>query len=144
VQNGRNGAIIAQVHATKSRCNFSQRTNQIDLIGPKLMFRGVSGCFIAARPLVQNGLNLCHLCTSSCNEVASEFLITNAPDPPHWTPNSCFGEFLTVSLLQSTGAINAQVHATKSHRNFSQRTHLNHPITPQTHLWRVSNCFVTK
>ena len=26
----------------------------------------------------------------------SEFFATNAPDPPHWTLNSCFGEFRTI------------------------------------------------
>ena len=33
-----------------------------------------------------------------------------------------------------TGAINAQVCAVKSHRNFSQLTHPSHPIGPQTHV----------
>jgi hypothetical protein len=33
-----------------------------------------------------------------------------------------------------TGAINGQVSATKSRRNFSQRTHPIHPIGPQTHV----------
>jgi hypothetical protein len=53
-----------------------------------------------------------------------------APDPPHWTPNSCFGAFWTVLLLHElhcktgrTGAINALVHATKLCRNFhNERT----------------------
>ena len=31
-----------------------------------------------------------------CHEVALEFFATNAPDPPHWTLNSCFGEFRTI------------------------------------------------
>jgi hypothetical protein len=35
---------------------------------------------------------------SSCNKVASEFFKTNAPNPPHWTPNSCFGALRTVLL----------------------------------------------
>ena len=34
-------------------------------------------------------------CKSSCHEVASEFFATNAPDPPHWTLNSCSGAFHT-------------------------------------------------
>ena len=33
---------------------------------------------------------------SSCHEVASEFFATKAPDPPHWTLYSCFGEFRTI------------------------------------------------
>ena len=131
-------------------------------------------------------------CKSSCLEVASEFFATNAPDPPHWTLNSCFGAFRTIGCIwdrflhyktqcktgqlvqlfvpQSrvgifrnertrstpldskllfscnlyyfgafrtiwlpyktrcrTGRTGAKVHATKSHRNFSQ---LKHPIRP--------------
>ena len=30
------------------------------------------------------------------NEVASEFFAPNAPDPPHWTLNLCFGAFHTI------------------------------------------------
>jgi hypothetical protein len=44
---------------------------------------------------VQNGPNWCK---SSCHEVASEFFATNAPDPPHWTLNSCFGVFCTIRM----------------------------------------------
>jgi len=57
-----------------------------------------------------------------------EIFAMNAPDPHHWTLNSCFGAFLfvrvhfeTVSLLhetwcktRQTGAINAKVRATLS------------------------------
>jgi hypothetical protein len=66
---------------------------------------------------------------------------TNAPDPPCWTPNSCFGPFRTILLLHElqcstgrTGDFNAQVEATKSRWNFSQRTHPIHLIGPQTHV----------
>ena len=31
-----------------------------------------------------------------CHEVALEFFTTKAPDPPHWTLNSCFGAFHTI------------------------------------------------
>jgi hypothetical protein len=54
---------------------------------------------------------------------------------------SCFGVFRTVTLLHEvrykaggTSAINALVCTTKSRRNFSQRTHLIHPIGTQTHV----------
>ena len=43
--------------------------------------------------MVQNGPNKCK---SSCHEVASEFFVTNAPDPPHWTLNRRFGAFHTI------------------------------------------------
>ena len=51
------------------------------------------GQFVVLQHSVQNGLNLCK---SSCHEVASEFFATYAPDPPHWTLNSCFGVFCTI------------------------------------------------
>ena len=33
---------------------------------------------------------------SSCHKVASEFFAMKAPDPTHWTLNSCFGAFCTI------------------------------------------------
>src|SRR6185503_9703800 len=45
------------------------------------------------RNSMQNGPNWCK---SSCHEAASEFFAVNAPDPPHWTLNSCFGAFCTI------------------------------------------------
>ena len=64
----------------------------------------------------------------SCHDFTLEFFATNAPDPHHWTLNSCFGAFLSVqvhfeivSLLhetwcktRQTGAITAKVRATMS------------------------------
>jgi hypothetical protein len=77
-----------------------------------------------------NWPNWCYERTSSLNKVASEFFATNAPDPLHWTQNSCFGAFRTILILHEsrcktgrTGAIIAQVWKTKSRRNFSQPTH---------------------
>ena len=54
------------------------------------------GQFVALQHSVQNGPNLCK---SSCHEVASEFFATNAPDPPHWTLNSCCGVFCTIWVI---------------------------------------------
>ena len=51
------------------------------------------GQFVALQHLVQNGPNLSK---SSCHKVASEFFATKAPDPLHWTLNSCFGVYHTV------------------------------------------------
>jgi hypothetical protein len=113
----------------KSRWNFSQRTHPIHPI--KLMFWGVLDF------------------TSSCNEVALEFFATNELDLPHWTLNSCFRVFWTVSLLHElrcktgrTGSSNAQVRATKSRRNFSQQTHPIHPIGLKLKFYGVSNRFI--
>jgi len=38
------------------------------------------------------------LCKGSCHEAASEFFTMNAPDPHHWTLNSCVSAFSTVSV----------------------------------------------
>jgi hypothetical protein len=69
------------------------------------------------------------------------FFATNAPDPLHWTQNSCFGAIRTVSLLHEsrrktgrTGAINAQARLMKSRLKFSQRTHPIHSNGPKTHV----------
>jgi hypothetical protein len=68
-------------------------------------------------------------------------LAPNAPDPLHWTQNSYFGAFRTVSLLHEsrcktgrTNAINVQVRGRKSCQNFSQRTQTMHSIGPKTHV----------
>jgi hypothetical protein len=65
----------------------------------------------------------------------------NALEPLHWTQNSCFGAFRTISLLHQsrcktgqTGALNVQDRYTKSRWNFSQQTHLIHSIRPKTHI----------
>jgi hypothetical protein len=69
------------------------------------------------------------------------FFAINAPDPAHWSLDSCFAAFGTVPLLHElqcksyrTGVINAQVRPTISHRNFSQWTHQIHPIGPESHV----------
>jgi hypothetical protein len=95
---GWTGAINAHVFAMKSFWNFSQRMHPTHSIGPKthvllhfVVFGCILDCFVTARSLVQNRLNWCNYCKSFCHEVASEFFATNAPDPLHWTLNSCFG-----------------------------------------------------
>jgi hypothetical protein len=94
-------------------CNERTRSTPLD---PKLMFCGVSDRFVTARKSMQNWPNRCHYRTSSINEVAPEFFATNAPDPLHWTQNSCFGAFRTILILHESrcktsrsGAIIAQV-----------------------------------
>ena len=78
----------------------------------------------------------------------SEFFATNAPDRPHWIPNSCFVAFHTIwvhlgpfgCLYETrckTGRTSAKLRATKSFRNFSQRTHPIHPIGPKLTYWCV-------
>ena len=45
---------------------------------------------------MQNGLNWCNYCKTSCHEVVSEFFAKNAPSPHHWTLEPCFCAFRSV------------------------------------------------
>ena len=87
----------AKVRAMKSCRNFSQQTTRSTPLDPCFVaFQTIwvhLGQFVALQHSVQNGLNWCK---SSCHEVASEFFVANAPDPPHCTLNSCFGVFCTI------------------------------------------------
>ena len=60
------------------------------------------------------------------------------PKPMIWCVSYYLGAFRTVWLPYGTrcktGRTSAKVRATKSRRNFSQRTHLIHPIGPQTDI----------
>jgi hypothetical protein len=73
------------------------------------------------------------------------FLQQNAPNPCYWTPNSCFGAFWIVPILDElrckrgrTSETAAQVRATNWCWNFSKRTHAIQANGPQTH---VLGCF---
>ena len=64
--------------------------------------------------------------------------LKNAPDPPHWTLNSCFGVFSTLWMLGMVwlpyktqckrGRNGSKVRVAKSRHNFSQRTQPIHPV----------------
>ena len=73
-------------------CNDHTRSTPLD---PKLMFwrilyyLGVFGTIVC---LMKLGAKWAELVQKvRFHEVASKFFATNAPDPPHWTLNSCFG-----------------------------------------------------
>ena len=44
---------------------------------------------------MRNGTNWCK---SACHEVTSGFFATKAPDPHHWTINSCFNAFHNIRV----------------------------------------------
>src|SRR6185503_15310373 len=100
---------------------------------------------------VQNGVNYCNYCKSSCHEDTSGFFATKTTNPPHWTLYQCFSAFRSIWVhlgsfrncmkvgAKHTELINTKVRATKSRCNFSQQTHLIHPIGPKTH---VLVCFI--
>ena len=113
------------------------------------MFRCISyyfmhlGQFVALQHSVQNGPNFCK---RLCHEVASEFFATNAPDPPHWTLNSCFGVFRTIwvhlvlfGYLTKLGAKWAEVVQNSCHEVASEFFVANAPDPPH---WTLNSCFV--
>ena len=138
-------AELMQKFVPRSRvrifCNERTRSTPLD---PKLMFWcvlyyfGAFGTVFCPTTLSAKWVNIVK---SSCHEVALEFFATNTPDPPHWTLNFCFRAICTIFCAFETiwlpyktrcrtGRTSAKFHATKSHRNFSQRTHLIHTIGP--------------
>ena len=85
------GRTSAKVRATKSGQNFSQRMHLILPNGPETdvlvhfaLFSVHSGPFGC---LTKLGAKRPNYRKSSCHEVASEFFLTNGPNPPHWTLN---------------------------------------------------------
>jgi hypothetical protein len=84
------------------------------------------------------------------HKVASEFFVTNAPDPPYWAPNSCFGAFQTISLLHKSWCkigrawtINAPVRVTKLRWNFRNERTRSTLMDPKLLFWDVLDRFVT-
>ena len=137
-------------------CNEHTWSSPLD---PKFMFWSVSLCLDASGTVSLLCENRCNLDwtgviseKSLCHEVVSEFFTANAPVPPHWTINSGFGVFRGVwvhlgsfhyrTKLHANWVDVVQlvkkVHATKSCRNFSQRTHPVHPLDPKLMFWCVS------
>ena len=76
--------IFDPPHWILTSCFFAFRTIWVHL-----------GQFVALQQSVQNRPNWCK---SSCHDVASEFLTTNASDPPDGTRNTCLGVFCTIWL----------------------------------------------
>ena len=100
---------------------------------------------VALRNSVQNGPNKCK---SSCDEVVSELFTTNAPDPPHWTLNSCFVAFRTIwvhlapfgclTKLGEKWAEPMQKFVPRSRiGNFRNKSTRSTPLDPKLMFWRV-------
>jgi hypothetical protein len=139
----RTRAINAQVRGTNSRWNFSQRSLPIHPIGPQTHVLGRFGSFrystnVRAKEAEQ--LPLMHkFVEESCVRIFRNERTRTSLIGPQTQVLGCFGLFCyyTNSVqMGRTGPINAQVCETKSHQNFSQRTHPIHPIRPQTHVLR--------
>ena len=136
------GAIKAKVRAMMSCYNFYNEHSQSTPLDPKLMFWCVSfhlGAFGAVLLLHetccktgQTGeINAKVRAIKSCRNFLQRHCQSTPLDPKlmFWCVTFRLGAFGTVLLLhetccktRQTGAINAKVRATKSCRNFSQRT----------------------
>src|SRR6185312_8511215 len=130
-------------------CNERTRSTPLD---PKLMFwsffyyLGAFGTiWLPYKTRCKTGQNWCK---SSCQEVASEFFETKAPDPPPLDPKLIFwcvsyylGAFGTLWLPYNTqcktGQTGAKVRATKSRWNFSNEHPRSTPLDPKLMFWCV-------
>ena len=92
------GRTGAKVCAMKSHWNFSQQKHSIDPTGPSCFgeFRTIWVHLEPFRSLTKLGAKRDEPVQKFVHEVASEFFTTKALNPPHWTLNSCFGEFHTI------------------------------------------------
>ena len=88
---GAKRAEVVQKFVPRSRVGiFLNERTQSTPLDTKLTFWCISyysGAFMAAWLLTKLGAKRAELVERSCQEVASEFFATNAPDPPHWTLN---------------------------------------------------------
>ena len=131
------GRTSAKVRVMKSRRNFSQRTHPMVRNAPKHEFMvqwGASGAFVAK---------------SLCHEVSSEVFTTNAPNPPHWTLNSCFVVFHTIwvrlgllSCLTKLGAKRSELMQKFVPRSrvrvFHDERTRSTPLDPKLMFWCIS------
>jgi hypothetical protein len=93
--------LVQLVHKFVERSRFeifrNERTRST-LLDPKLMFWGGSECYVTHELWCKMGR------TGELNvQVRVKFFAMNAPNPPHWTPNSRFGALRTISLLHELG-----------------------------------------
>ena len=84
----------------------------------------------------------------------SDIFATNAPSPPHWTLNSCFGEFRSVwvhlgsfryfaklcAIWAELVQLVKKVRATRSCRHFCNKRTWSSPLDPKFMFWWVSYC----
>ena len=138
------GRTRAKVRATKSCRNFSQRTHRSTTLDPKLTFWCVLyylGAFGTFGCLMKLGAKWAELMQkfvprSRVRIFRNERTRSTPLDPKllFWCVSYHFGAIGTVWLPYEcrwkTSQTSAKVRATKSCRNFSQRTLLIHPIRP--------------
>ena len=139
------GRTSSKVRETKSHRNFSQRTHPIHPIVPKtdvlvcfILFWVHSGPFGCLTELGAKQAELVQKFVPRNRVVISRNDRTRSspldPKLTFWCVSYYLGAFGTVWLPYGTrcktGRTSAKVRATKSHPNFSQRTHSIHLIGP--------------
>jgi len=136
------GRTIAKVRATKSHRNFSQQTHPITPLDHKLTFFALCTIWVHSGPfrcLTKLGAKRAELVQklvpqSRVGIFHNERTRSNPLDPKltFWCVSYYLGAFETIWMPYETrwktGRTSAKVRATKSRRNFSQRTHPIHPI----------------
>ena len=129
----------------KSCRNFSQQTTRSTPLDPNLMFRCISyylGAFGKVCCVTTLSLKRAKPVQKFVQRSRIGIFTTNAPNPPHWTLNSCFGVFCTIWMHLGpfgcltktqckTGRTGGKVRATKSRHNFLQRTLRIDPLGPK-------------
>ena len=138
------GRTSAKICAPKSRRNFLQRMLPIHPSGPKLVFWCISYFLGAFGTVWLPYETQCKMGQTSANVRATmshrNFSKERTRSSPldskltFWCVSYYLGAFGTVWLPYETrckmGRTSAEVRATKSLRNFSQRTHPIHPVRP--------------
>ena len=137
------GRTTAKVRATKSRLNFSQRMHRIHPVGPetdvlvRLILSGfIRDRLVALQKTMQNDDELVQkVVPRSRVGIFRKERTRSTPLEPKltfWRVSYYLGAFGTIWLPYETrcktGRASAIVRATKSRRNFSQRTHPIHPV----------------
>src|SRR6185437_3811598 len=88
---------LVQKFVRRSRIGvFHDERTRSTPLDPKLMFCCISYHLSAFGTVWLPYETRCKTGKILCHDVALKFFATNAPDPPHWTLNSCFGEFRTI------------------------------------------------
>ena len=100
--------------------------------------------------LTKLGVKGAELVQNLCHEVALEFFVMKAPDPPHSTLNSCFREFHTIwvrlgpfGCLTKLGAKRAELVQKFVPRSrigvFRNKSTRSTPLDPKLMFWCVSS-----
>ena len=138
------GRTSAKVCATKSRRNFRNECTRSTLLDPRLMFWCVSYYLVAFGTIWLPCETRCKTGRTSAKVRATKSRrnfrnerTRSTPSNPKltlWCVSYYSGAFETVWLPYETrykmGRTCAKVRAMKSRHNFSQQTHLKHPIGP--------------